>query len=153
MKKPDKLPGGGVVELGHVVPAALTPGDRTAVTELVTAVLDAVGLVEGPAHTEVIVTADGPRVVEAHSRRGGDRINELVRLVHGVDLEEATYRLALGGEGPGAPAPQGAAAIRFLTATPGLVTAVTGAGAAGAIDHGFEVLPAVVAEDRHEIAG
>ncbi|MET7507733.1 ATP-grasp domain-containing protein [Streptomyces albidoflavus] len=122
--------GGGVVELGHVVPAALTPGDRTAVTELVTAVLDAVGLVEGPAHTEVIVTADGPRVVEAHSRRGGDRINELVRLVHGVDLEEATYRLALGGEGPGAPAPQGAAAIRFLTATPGLVTAVTGAGAA-----------------------
>lgn len=122
--------GGGVVELGHVVPAALAPADRTAVEDLVTAALDAVGLVDGPAHTEVIVTADGPRVVEAHSRRGGDRINELVRLVHGVDLEEAAYRLALDGGGPGAPAPDGAAAIRFLTAAPGRVTAVTGAAAA-----------------------
>ncbi|MFE2284670.1 ATP-grasp domain-containing protein [Streptomyces sp. NPDC059443] len=120
--------GGGVVELGHVVPASVAAEEAGALRDVVVAMLDAVGLVDGPAHTEIILTADGPRVVEAHSRRGGDRINDLVRLVHGVDLEEATYRLA--GESaplPGAPTAQGAAAIRFLTAAPGIVTTVTGA--------------------------
>ncbi|MBV6701281.1 ATP-grasp domain-containing protein [Kitasatospora aureofaciens] len=119
--------GGGVVELGHVVPAQINAEELDAVRELVTAVLDAAGLVDGPAHTEMILTADGPRVVEAHSRRGGDRINDLVRLVHGVDLEEATYRLAAEADPlPGTCPAEGAAAVRFLVAEPGLVTSVTG---------------------------
>ncbi|MEU1290622.1 ATP-grasp domain-containing protein [Kitasatospora sp. NPDC005856] len=127
--------GGGVVELGHVVPAAITEEESAAVRSLVTAVLDAVGLVDGPAHTELILTADGPRVVEAHSRRGGDRINDLVRLVHGVDLEEATYRLAAEADPlPGEHPAEGAAAIRFLVAEPGVVTAVTGIEAAEAAE-------------------
>ncbi|MFF1836722.1 ATP-grasp domain-containing protein [Streptomyces sp. NPDC058231] len=121
-----KETGGGAVELGHVVPAPLTDRDRDAVHAMVLDLLDAVGLVDGPAHTELIITADGPRVVESHSRRGGDRINELVRLVHGVDLEEATYRLAEGTEALPVPAADGAAAIRFLVAEPGVVTSVTG---------------------------
>ncbi|MEU2158887.1 ATP-grasp domain-containing protein [Streptomyces sp. NPDC019396] len=126
-----KETGGGAVELGHVVPAPLTDRDRAAVHAMVLDLLDAVGLVDGPAHTELILTADGPRVVESHSRRGGDRINELVRLVHGVDLEEATYRLAQGSDPLPTPATHGAAAIRFLVAEPGVVTSVAGAGDAG----------------------
>jgi biotin carboxylase len=127
--------GGGVVELGHVIPASITEEESAAVRSLVTALLDAVGLADGPAHTELILTADGPRVVEAHSRRGGDRINELVRLVHGVDLEEATYRLAAGTELlPAAHPAEGAAAIRFLLAEPGVVTEVTGIEAAEAVE-------------------
>jgi len=116
-----------VVELAHVVPAQVSDTDRARVEELTVALLDAVGLTDGPAHTEVILTAEGPRVVESHCRRGGDRINDLVRLVYGVDLEEATYLLA-GSTDPLAAAhpPRGAAAIRFLTAGPGVVTGVTG---------------------------
>jgi biotin carboxylase len=118
---------GGVVELGHVVPAPYTDAELAPVRELTVSLLDAVGLAEGPAHTEVILTADGPRVVESHGRRGGDRINDLVRMVYGVDFEEATYRLA-GPSAPldGAHPARGAAAIRFLTAEPGTVTAVVG---------------------------
>ncbi|MER5891329.1 ATP-grasp domain-containing protein [Streptomyces sp. NPDC001941] len=122
-----KETGGGTVELGHVVPAPLDDHDRDAVHATVLRLLDAVGLVDGPAHTELILTAEGPRVVESHSRRGGDRINELVRLVHGVDLEEATYRLAEDPDPLPAPTTDGAAAIRFLVAEPGTVTTVTGA--------------------------
>ncbi|OKK12256.1 hypothetical protein AMK16_32025 [Streptomyces sp. CB00455] len=119
--------GGGVVELAHVVPAPVSDDERESVGDLVTALLDAAGLADGPAHTEVILTADGPRVVESHSRRGGDRINDLVRLVYGIDLEEATYRLALETDPLPADCPaRGAAAIRFLVAGPGLVTAVSG---------------------------
>ncbi|MFG2572538.1 ATP-grasp domain-containing protein [Streptomyces sp. NPDC048481] len=130
-----KETGQGVVELGHVVPAPLDDADRYAVEATVRALLDAVGFVDGPAHTELILTAAGPRVVESHSRRGGDRINDLVRLVHGVDLEEATYRLALDDDPPALRrAPDGAAAIRFLVADPGTVTSVTGEAEAAAAD-------------------
>ncbi|MFF3174046.1 ATP-grasp domain-containing protein [Streptomyces sp. NPDC057900] len=130
-----KETGQGVVELGHVVPAPLDGAERQAVVATVEALLDAVGLVDGPAHTELILTAAGPRVIESHSRRGGDRINELVRLVHGVDLEEAAYRLALDGDPlPQRAEPTGAAAIRFLVAAPGTVTSVTGAAEAEAMD-------------------
>ncbi|GHH56992.1 hypothetical protein GCM10018773_63730 [Streptomyces candidus] len=130
-----KETGHGVVELGHVVPARLDDGELSAVASTVEALLEAVGLVDGPAHTELILTAAGPRVVESHSRRGGDRINDLVRLVHGIDLEEATYRLALEGDALPQPGePEGAAAIRFLVAAPGTVTSVTGTAQAEAAD-------------------
>jgi biotin carboxylase len=123
-----KETGGGVVELSHVVPATLTEADHRQVVDTTVAVLDAVGLVDGPAHTELILTVDGPRVVESHSRRGGDRINELVRLVYGVDLEALTYRLAHEADPlPDVVSAAGAAAIRFLVADPGVVTMVSGA--------------------------
>jgi biotin carboxylase len=123
-----KETGGGVVELSHVIPATLTEADHRQVVDLTVAVLDAVGLVDGPAHTELILTVEGPRVVESHSRRGGDRINELVRLVYGVDLEALTYQLAREADPlPGVVPAAGAAAIRFLVADPGVVTTVNGA--------------------------
>ncbi|MEU6239287.1 ATP-grasp domain-containing protein [Kitasatospora sp. NPDC047058] len=117
----------GVVELGHVVPAPLPGEQLEAIRDLTVTLLDAVGLQDGPSHTEMILTAEGPRIVESHCRRGGDFINDLVRMVYGVDQEEATYRLA-GTSAPLAelhPA-RGAAAVRFLTAEPGTVVSVEG---------------------------
>lgn len=123
---------GAMLEIGHVVPAPLAEAELDAVRALTVELLDAVGLQDGPTHTEIILTADGPYIVESHTRRGGDRINDLVRMVYGVDMEEATYCLA------GLPAPlhalhpaKGAAAIRFLTAKPGTVTEVVGLAEAG----------------------
>lgn len=145
--------GGGVVELAHVVPAPVTREEQDAVRTLVTDLLDAAGLTDGPAHTEVILTADGPRVVESHSRRGGDRINDLVRMVHGVDLEEATYRLAEDPDPLPGPFPaDGAAAIRFLVAAPGVVTAVDGIGDAESADGVVQVDVQVgVGDTVHEL--
>ncbi|MFH8562012.1 SDR family oxidoreductase [Streptomyces sp. NPDC017988] len=119
--------GDGVVALGHVVPAELSQGETAAVAALTCRMLDAVGLVEGPAHTEVILTADGPRVVESHNRCAGGHINELVDTVHGVDLERLTYRLALAEPVTvPEPAADGAAAVRFLTPPAGRVVSVEG---------------------------
>ncbi|TQM85251.1 biotin carboxylase [Saccharothrix saharensis] len=127
----DKVLGTGFVEVGHAVPATLTEPTRRRVRELTTALLDAVGLVEGPSHTEIKLTGRGPRIVESHNRVGGDFIPDLVRLVHGVDLQ----RLAVGvplGLVPWRPGPrpaEGGAAVRFLLAEPGTVTDVTVPGA------------------------
>ncbi|MEU8814707.1 ATP-grasp domain-containing protein [Actinoplanes sp. NPDC048796] len=119
--------GDGVVELGHVVPARLDEAGTTAVSDFTVRLLDAIGLVEGTAHTEVIITADGPRAIESHNRCAGDHIVDLMRLVYGTDLETLGYQLALPeGPEPVTPAGDGAAAVRFLTAEPGLVERVDG---------------------------
>lgn len=118
----------GVIELGHTVPATLGEDQLRDVRALVSATMDAAGVVDGPGHTEVMLTDDGPRVVEAHSRRPGDMVNLLIDLVFGVDMETETFRLALGGRDVGEleyVRPLGrAASIRFATAAPGHVTAV-----------------------------
>ncbi|MGV9787460.1 ATP-grasp domain-containing protein [Streptomyces sp. NPDC003435] len=125
----------GVIEQGHVVPAALDEQDATAVREFTCAVLDGVGLVDGVAHTEIMLTARGPRVIESHSRAGGDRISKLVELATGIDLEALPFQLAAD---PGftvpVPRPRGGAAVQFLDVAPGRITEVSGVDAARAMD-------------------
>ncbi|MEO3852654.1 ATP-grasp domain-containing protein [Streptomyces sp. B8F3] len=126
----DKETGGaGFVEIGHAQPSAVPPGTLRDVTRLVTDFLDAVGLRNGPGHTEVKLTARGPRIVESHNRVGGDRINELTEIAYGVDMESHALAAGLGVLAPltAAPEPRGGAAVRFLTPEPGRVVAVTGA--------------------------
>jgi biotin carboxylase len=126
--------GGGVVELGHVVPAPIPDADAAAAGELTVRMLDAVGVIDGPAHTEVILTDAGPRIIEAHCRRAGDRITDLVEYVHGVDLERLSFELVHGPVAIAPTLPRGASAIRFLTAVPGRIERITGVEDARASD-------------------
>ncbi|MGK5730444.1 ATP-grasp domain-containing protein [Streptomyces sp. URMC 124] len=84
------------VETGHCVPAPVDDGMRAAVDAFVPRVLDALGVTDGPTHTEVIATAGGLRVVETHLRLGGDHIVELVELALGLDLDTAWVRQVAG---------------------------------------------------------
>ncbi|MFJ8333332.1 ATP-grasp domain-containing protein [Streptomyces sp. NPDC094437] len=117
----------GVIEQGHVVPAPLTAQDTATVGAFTCAVLDAVGLVDGVAHTEIMLTAGGPRVIESHSRAGGDRISRLVELATGIDLEALPLQRAADPDFT-VPVPvlRSAAAVQFLDVPPGLITGVTG---------------------------
>ncbi|WP_406095227.1 ATP-grasp domain-containing protein [Streptomyces sp. NBC_01013] len=130
------------VEKGHVVPAGVGTEDRAAVELLVRGLLDAVGLTEGCAHTEVMLTPDGPVIIESHNRMGGDRIYELVKLSHGTDLERLSYLLPLDREvlPASSPRPQCAAAIWFVRAEPGRVVAVDGEDAATGLPGVCEVV-------------
>ncbi|URM89120.1 ATP-grasp domain-containing protein [Streptomyces sp. MRC013] len=122
------------VEAGHTMPSALPPAVLEEAAALTLAFLDAVGLREGPSHTELKITERGPRIIESHNRIGGDKIRELVRRAHGVDLVGLTVGCPLGllPAPPGRPAALGGAAIRFLTPPPGTVRRIrtpdTGAG-------------------------
>ena len=87
----------GFVEMGHVYPAPLPEADRAAIAELVVAFLDAAGYRFGPTHTEVILTAQGPRIVESQARLGGDRIPQLIEVASGFDIEAALFRALAGG--------------------------------------------------------
>ncbi|MEX0168481.1 ATP-grasp domain-containing protein [Streptomyces sp. LMG1-1-1.1] len=84
------------VERGHLVPAPLAPAAEAAITAYVERVLDALGFHDCPSHTELVLTADGPRVIETHNRIGGDSIMDLVELATGVDVHELVARQAVG---------------------------------------------------------
>lgn len=128
---------GSLVERQHVVPAQLAPLEEAAVTAEVRAVLDAAGLTGGIAHTEVMVADGVVRLIESHSRKGGDSIMDLVRLVTGRDPERVYCRALahsseVGATTSGTPA-GGCATVGFLRAEPGRVTAVEGRDAAMAL--------------------
>ncbi|MEV0800172.1 ATP-grasp domain-containing protein [Kribbella sp. NPDC050281] len=163
----DKEVGGaGFVEIGHSQPSGLSAGTLGEVRQLVTGFLDAVGLRNGPGHTEVKLTSRGPRIVESHNRIGGDRINELAEIAYGVDMEHYALDAGFGLVEPltTSPEPQGGAAVRFITPEPGRVIEVTGVEAVRAdpayvdlqldVKPGDEVPPLTWNEDKvgHVIA-
>jgi biotin carboxylase len=90
----DKLKDANFVELGHVVREA-TVRDAP-VAGYVRSVLDALDITFGPTHTELILTAAGPRVVETHTRAGGDQIPQLLHAAAGIDMVELAVRQSLG---------------------------------------------------------
>ncbi|GFH35739.1 ATP-grasp domain-containing protein [Streptomyces pacificus] len=129
-----KTPAPAFVETGHVFPAPLADTDADAIGALVTAVLDAAGYRFGPAHTEVILTGAGPRVVESQARFGGDRIPALIRLATGFDIEGAVFDLLVGGTAEPAPAER-TAAISFFAFPPGRITRLEGMAELDALPH------------------
>lgn len=86
------------IENGHMFPAQLGEALREATTELVRNALQAVGYDHGVAHTEVKLTADGPRIVEINPRTAGNYIVELMKRVTDIDLLHAFVDLALGNK-------------------------------------------------------
>ncbi|MFC6598230.1 ATP-grasp domain-containing protein [Kitasatospora paranensis] len=104
------------VEVGHLVPARLEPSVAAGVEEYTRRTVTALGLELGPFHAELRLSARGPLLMEVAARLPGDRIPDLLRLAHGIDLYEITLRCHLGL--PAAPRPPaggtGHAGIRFL---------------------------------------
>jgi biotin carboxylase len=86
------------VELGHVAPAGLAAAQRKEVETYVAQVLDALGVEFGATHTEIVLGADGPRLIETHVRVGGDEIPALTLDATGVDLADCVVRQTLGEE-------------------------------------------------------
>ena len=88
--------------------------------------LDAVGLTEGPSHSEFVLTKNGARVLESHARLAGSGAPELVRRAFGFNLNRMFLTVPLGIEElpETSPDPIGGAAVRFFTPEPGTVESV-----------------------------
>jgi biotin carboxylase len=114
------------VETGHNMPSALACTTIAAINKLTIAFLDSIEHKHGPTHTELIISASGPVIVESHTRTGGDRIFDMVELVHGVDMIKSFLEGLYSGDPTLNIKPATGAAIRFLTLPPGTVTALSG---------------------------
>lgn len=87
----------GFRETGMFVPADL-PADLRAETEdLTRRALAALGVRHGLTHTEIKLTAAGPRLIEVNGRLGG-HVADLIRRAGGPDLVRLALRTALGSE-------------------------------------------------------
>lgn len=86
------------VETGHMFPAGLSAEEARLLAATAQAALEALGIQQAVTHTEIKLTADGPRVIEVNPRPAGNRITELVRHVTGIDLAAAAVHVALGAE-------------------------------------------------------
>jgi Biotin carboxylase len=106
----------------HVYPATIY-GDVLVEAERVAAhATKALGMRDGIAFPQLLVTDEGVLVIEVAARIPGGQMADLVRHAVGVDLVEVALRTALGEEIPDGlalPRFQQPLAIRFFTAKPG----------------------------------
>ncbi len=125
----DKLTTGApyFVEMGHSQPSQHSEETRKRIAEVAVAANKAIGIQNGPSHTEIKVTKDGPKIVELGARLGGDCITtHLVPLSTGVNMVECSIRIALGEKPDLEPKWNKGSAIRYLKTGIGTVKEIKG---------------------------
>lgn len=87
------------VELGHHQPAELTDGERRSVEHAVSGGLSAIGLDNGPCHTEVKICDGEVYLIEFNARPGGDHISyPLTELSTGYPYITGIIETAFGND-------------------------------------------------------
>ncbi|WP_460347481.1 ATP-grasp domain-containing protein [Actinoallomurus acanthiterrae] len=101
-------------EIGHFVDAADPLLGDPALLQALQDTHTALGFLDGWTHTEFMLTADGPRLIEVNGRLGGDMIPYLGMLATGVDPGLAAASAACGLAPDTHPVRRRVAAIRFF---------------------------------------
>lgn len=115
------------VETGHTEPSRLSKDVQDDIRKVALAAIEAVGITDGPSHTEIKVTPNGAKLVEIAARLGGDFItSRLVPLSSGVNLNECELDVVLGEEPSWTRTITRGSAIRFIPAREGLIQSIKG---------------------------
>jgi biotin carboxylase len=115
------------VETGHDFPCLFESAEGADIERAAVAALRALNLTWGPAHTELRLTDEGPKIIEVNPRLAGGMIPELVRLSCGADLVSETIRAVTGRPRAAVQATRRFASIRFVVpASQGCLAAVRG---------------------------
>lgn len=129
------------VEVGHNQPSGLNQETKARIRDIAGRAVKALGITAGPAHVELIVTEEGPKIVELGARLGGDCItSHLVWLSTGIDMVKETIKVLCGEEPNLTKLYEKGASVRFLTSKKyGVLDHVDGMEAARAVDGVIEV--------------
>ncbi len=133
----DKLTTGAphFVEMGHSEPSALGEENVAKIKDLAVRAVKSVGIKDGPAHVEIMLTKDGPKMVELGARMGGDCITtHLVPLSTGIDMIKATIETACGRVPDIEEKFKKGSAIRYFDVPCGRIKSIEGAEEARKID-------------------
>ncbi len=115
------------VEMGHSQPSRHPLETQQAIKELAIQACKAVGIDQGPAHVEMMVTKRGPVMIELGARMGGDNITtSLVPLSTGIDMVKATIDVAMGNQPDIEPCLHCGSAIRYIAAPEGIIKSIDG---------------------------
>lgn len=115
------------VEMGHSQPTFLSDEIAEEISAITKAANKALGINNGPSHTEIIVTKEGPKIVEIGARLGGDNITtHLVPLSTGINIVEACIKIAIGEKPCLDPKWVKGSAIRYFQQKAGTVHDING---------------------------
>ena len=115
------------VEMGHSQPSQLSEDVKKEISKVAIAANKAIGIKDGPSHTEIKVTKDGPKIVEVGARLGGDNITtHLTPLSTGVDMVECCINIALGVPIDIKKKYDKGAAIRYFSTESGVIKKIDG---------------------------
>jgi biotin carboxylase len=119
----DKLTSGPpfFVEMGHSQPSHHKPEIIKKINDIAIQAINSLGIDNSAAHVEIIITSQGPRLVEVGARLGGDNITSwLVPLSTGVDMVKSCIELSLGMKPDITAQFSMGAAIRYLNTGEGI---------------------------------
>ena len=115
------------VEMGHSQPSQLPKIIKEQISQVAIAANKAIGIKNGPSHTEIKVTKDGPKIVELGARLGGDNITtHLTPLSTGVDMVEACINIALGMPAVIEKKYDKGSAIKYFSTVEGTIKSING---------------------------
>lgn len=110
------------VEIAHCEPSSLDEDTQERIRQIALQAIAAIRLINGPSHTEIKVTEQGPKIVEIAARLGGDFItSKLVPLSTGVDMVGASVLLTTGEKVNLESKWNKGAAIHFIQGTEGVI--------------------------------
>lgn len=101
-------------EVGHTVDPRDPLLADEAFLNVLTGTHDALGFRDGVTHTEIMVTSQGPRLIEVNARVGGDLIPYLAQKSTGIDMALAAAACAVGKEPDVTPDRSFCSAVRFF---------------------------------------
>jgi biotin carboxylase len=117
------------VEMGHSQPSHHEPETIKKIKDVAIKAINSLGIDNSAAHVEMIISSQGPRLVEVGARLGGDNITSyLVPLSTGVDMVKACIQLSLGLKPDITIKFEKGAAIRYLNSGEGIFNGVAGLG-------------------------
>ena len=122
------------VEIGHSEQSQLGEENVARIKDLATRAVKAIGLDNSPAHVEIMLTKDGPKMVELGARMGGGCITtHLVPLSTGIDMIKSVMDLAMGKEPDITPKFDKGSALRHIVGLEGEIMSVDGLDEARAV--------------------
>jgi biotin carboxylase len=135
MSSKKRIPFPYCVSIDLTYPPPLSEETLAKVRELVISALDAIGVNMGATHSEVIMTEQGPVLVETATRGGGFGVfSEIIPLVSGVDAVKECINMAMGYDVDISPRFCKAAVLRFFNLPQGKLIGIAGLEEARAID-------------------
>lgn len=115
------------VEMGHSIQSLLPDDIKKNIKEVAKAAISAIGIDNSPAHTEIIITNQGAKIVELGARLGGDNITtSLVPLATGIDMVGACIDLAIGNKPDINQKFNKGSAIRYFNSHEGILSKIDG---------------------------
>ena len=115
------------VELGHTEPSRHPDKIQQEIKKVALQAIKAIGINNGPSHTELKLTQSGVKVVEIAARLGGDFItSRLVPLSTGVDMVDCSLSHVVGEYVDCDIKLKRGAAIRFISANEGVIRDIKG---------------------------